>query len=163
MKVLSILLTLMSAGSSAIVYIPVDYPALYRDADLIAVAQVTEVKDTGGTKELIRINSEPSQLSFREFKATLKIVSLLKGETKDKAICTLYRYPTLEECLKEYGGEEGRVRLARSVKVGEEVDVFLKPPSESQTYLVYLRRLPDGSFVPVTGDSASNRSIFQLR
>lgn len=162
MKTLLVFLMLISSARSSIIYIPVDYPSLYRDADLIAIAVVANTKDSGSTKELIRASSEPSRLAFREFKTTYKIVSILKGKAGDSVICTLYRYPTVEEAMKHYGGEDGRSRLGRCLKSGGEVHVFSKAPSEGATYLVYLRSTPDGSFIPVTGDSAATRSIFRL-
>ena len=155
----------LAASGRGVLALP-DYPAMYRDADLVAVIRFVDLKDTNKTKELTDLTSRPSGLQFRELNGRIKLVSLLKGTVDSPIVCRLYRFPTFEECSNDLGDQDvARKRLSACIRDFGLVHVFwLKPAGDIQNvdFLVYLKKAPDGLYIPVTGDSDSHSAIREL-
>ena len=141
-----------------------DYPAMYRDADLVAVVRFVDLKDTHKTKELPDLTSKLSKILFRELNGQIKVVSLFKGTADDPIVCRLYRFPTLDECAKDIGDpEEARKRMTHLLTDFGLVHVlYWGAHLDQNDYLVYLKKSTDGLYIPVTGESNSVSAIRQL-
>ena len=144
-----------------------DYPAMYRDADLVAIVRFVDLKETSKTKELMDLTSKPSELLFRELNGHIKIVSLFKGSVDKPIICRLYRFPTLDECSKDLGDREvARKRLAAHLRDFGFVHVWVGPSMGREIRdvdcLVYFKKSADGLYIPVTGESNSDSAVIPL-
>lgn len=168
MRIFLLLLIGISAASGRGVNVIPDYPAMFRDADIVAIIRFVDLKDTNKTKELTDLMSTPSGLQFRELNSHIKVLSLLKGSVDDTMICRVYRFPTIDECAKDLGSqEEARKRLTACIRDMGLVHVFWAIPNLGASiqyldFLVYLKKAEGGVYIPVTGDSDSQSAIHQL-
>jgi hypothetical protein len=165
-----ILLSSFASASSGYRYGIPDYPAMYRDADLVAIVRFVGLKGTKEKRMLDDVFSRPSGLYFRELKGTVNVISLLKGDVdpNSKLVCRFYRFSTLEESSEDLGDSEiARKRLAACFRNWGKIHVFAGPPDQTEgfertDFLVYLKKTSDGIYIPVTGDSDSDSAIREL-
>ena len=168
MRILVLLLLGALAASGRGVLVLPDYPAMFRDADVVAIIRFVDLKDTNKTKELTDLMSNPSGLQFRELNSHIKVLSLLKGTADDSMVCRVYRFPTFDECVKDLGSQdEARKRLTACVRDLGLVHVFWAVPNlgasiQDLDFLVYLKKTEGGVYIPVTGDSDLQSAIRQL-
>jgi hypothetical protein len=168
MRILLLLLIGVLAATGRGVLVLPDYPAMFRDADVVAIIRFVDLKDTNKTKELTDLTSAPSGLQFRELNSHIKVLSLLKGTADDPMVCRVYRFPTFDECVKDLGSQdEARRRLTACLRDLGLVHVFWAGPDlgasiQDLDFLVYLKKTEGGVYIPVTGDSDSQSAIRQL-
>lgn len=161
MKTILALLLLVSSCLADLTYIA-DSRRSSKDADVVAVVRFSEIKETGITRQLEAGREPVNRALFRQFTVTAKINTLIKGEVGDAIKLTLYRRPTYEECVFDFGEEEGRKRWGALTRNSGYTDVFAKLPSDNGEYICYLSKSEDGIFTPMHGDAQSGISFFRL-
>lgn len=128
------------------------YDKLTSESDLIVIATPVTVKDTGKKTELpggIRMTGEdnlPKPIPAIEMEATFEILSVLKGEEKNKEF--VFHYLRQEPPPKQ------------PVINGAGLVSF--EPKEKKRYLLFLRRDPNGGYSSLTGQIDPIQGIKEL-
>lgn len=161
MKTILTLVLLVNSCLAAPTYIP-DSDRSSKDANIVAIVRFSEIKETGVTKQLDAGREPVDRALFRQFTVTAKINTLVKGEIVGLIKLTLYRLPTYEECISDFGEEEGRKRWGALMRNSGYTDVFAKLPSDHGEYICYLSKSEDGICTPMHGDAQSGISFFRL-
>jgi hypothetical protein len=147
-------------GSSALAWMSPwpDYKNQFTKAELVGIVRAIRVKETGEAKAI----EEGVNLLFRKVEVELNVLSLFKGQSKEKIDLVLFRRPTREECIADFGEVQGSrawflVKVAGTGREGYFV------PVEGRDYLVYLGKERDGQYLPFGGFMSSLYSILEVK
>ena len=135
---------------------PVNHSKQFNSSQLVALIEVTGVKETGLSKKIRK-----GDVGYREIRLNFKILSVLKGENPHSIVCNIYREPTTKE-LMQGGMTYDQVRQ-RLLKDGNNSAVKLANVSKGEQLLVYLNVSKDGKYKPVSGDLESSRSLLRIK
>ena len=135
-----------------------NYKNQFAAADLVGIVRVIRVKETGEAKAI----EDGVNLLFRKVEVELHVLSVFKGQSKEKIDIVLFRCPTKEECIADFGEQQGEIAwfMVRVGGTGRE-GYFI--PKEGRDYLAYLRKHKDLPYLPVGGFISSLYSILEVK
>jgi hypothetical protein len=134
------------------------FDELTAKADFVVIAEPVRTEDTG--VRTVHPGLQPD-LPVAELRTTLKILSILKPDTRDKsapAEIGLRHYRIDVDELRRTHRQPPGAPPPGLMNAGSSLD-FAGPP---QPYLLFLKRIADGGYEPLSGHTFPTDSVYRL-